>query len=374
MDISRLIAKYHLPIVFVAMLVLPFINSQFGIWKFERADENRSFKDSITVDLTHLDILAPEVELYVNDNFSFREPLLKLFHHLHFYVFKVSPHPDQTLVGREGWYFMSGKEKDIYEGRLNFTDETKKAFLSEWNRRKLIADSLDIGLYWVIAPMKHYVYPEHLPFNIHKNETRRVNELCAFMEDNIPGLVIDPMSGMLDFKESTKLFYQLDNHWNERSGYIATGILMDRIKKDYPDLAFDSLPFIEWKDSLVHAGIHHNVIGIESLSEIRQVPVIPNPRSVVAPEYEFPLPLGFAYPWEFERRFTSDTTQSKLRVLFIRDSFGNQMVPFVKEMFSETVFIFDAWQYEMDEAILEQVKPDILIYLTSEPLLESVLE
>ena len=71
-------------------------------------------------------------------------------------------------------------------------------------------------------------------------------------------------------------------------------------------------------------------------------------------------------------RNASDTTLP--RILFIRDSFGDLLIPFLKEPFSESVFIFDGWNYGLNKKIIETVKPDIVIFLGLETHLEHYIE
>ena len=80
--------KYLLPIVFLILLILPFINDQLKLWQFERKDENRQFRDSLSIDIKRLDYFPKEAESYLNDNFSFRTPLLNLYHEIKFSYFK----------------------------------------------------------------------------------------------------------------------------------------------------------------------------------------------------------------------------------------------------------------------------------------------
>ena len=91
---TKSISKYLLPLAFIAMLCLPVFNSLTQIWTYERADENRGFKDSLHIDIKKLDPFPKECEAYVNDNFSFRKPMLDVYHHVKFSSLKVSPHPD----------------------------------------------------------------------------------------------------------------------------------------------------------------------------------------------------------------------------------------------------------------------------------------
>ena len=89
--------------------------------------------------------------------------------------------------------------------------------------------------------------------------------------------------------------------------------------------------------------------------------------------YNFPSIPGFAYPWEYEHRFKNLTIKNGCRIVIIRDSFGTQIMPFMVESFDESVFIFDAWQYKLNEHIIDAVKPDIVLFLMVETHLEKIL-
>ncbi|MDG1518664.1 MAG: hypothetical protein P8Q42_11600 [Flavobacteriales bacterium] len=368
------VLKYLLPVFFILLLVLPFINNQMGIWKYEREGENRQFKDSLSVDINKLDDFPKEAESYFNDNFSFRTPLLELYHKMKFSYFKISPHPDKTIVGSDGWFFMAAKEKEIYGGNKDFSKAELDHFLSEWKNRKKYLDSMSIKAYWIIAPMKHYVYGESLPFNIYSSKKRRVNQLEKYLKSDFPNLIIDPLPLLLANKNNRKLFYKLDNHWNYHSGYLTTKKLLERIQADFPNSNIPEIRKYNWQNTVIQSGIHYKVIGVKDLSEIKQIPSIKNGMSIEDQKYGFKSIEGFPYPREYEVRYTNKQIKSGLKILFIRDSFSKQLIPFVREVFEESVFIFDAWRYQLNKPIIEVVKPDIVVYLGLETHLENMLK
>ena len=110
------------------------------------------------------------------------------------------------------------------------------------------------------------------------------------------------------------------------------------------------------------------------MSETKQTPLIKNGISIEDKKYGFKSIKGFPYPWSYEVRYTNKKIKSGLKILFIRDSFGDQLIPFVREVFKESVFIFDAWRYQLNKPIIEIVKPDIVVYLGLETHLEGMLK
>jgi hypothetical protein len=374
MKFSQYILKYHLVFVFLAIIALPLFNDLTGLWKFERKDENRAFRDSVSIDVNYLDIFPGEFEEYLNDNFSFRRPLLDFYHHFKFYYFKVSPHPNKTIIGLNGWFFNAEEEIEIYEGKKVLSDQDLKKFLKEWKYRKHYLDSSNIRFYWMIAPTKHNVYSENLPFNIHKSDKKKnVDQLKAVFQDELPGLIIDPTPELIAAKKMMKVYYQLDNHWNLRAGYMMSNLILSKIKSDFPDANIGDIPTYVWRDSIIQKGIHYKVLGIEELSETEKYPVIEKEFAVKAKKYGFKAPKYFPYKWNYERRFVNNNMDSGLRILVIRDSFGDKLMPFLKEPFQESVFLFDAWQYKLNKPIIEKVKPDIVVFISLETNIDNII-
>ncbi len=367
--------KYQLLIFFILLISLPLANSFFGFYTTERKDENRSFKDSLEINCKKLDKFPGDCEEYIKDNFSFRTPLLDIYHYIAFHYFKISPHPDQTIIGTKNWYFLAGKEVEIFEGRKSFSEKELNAFTEEWEKRIAYTDSLKIKTYWLICPFKHEVYSEYLPHTIFKgNKESRTQKLQKHLEQDFPRLIINPLNELLEQKKNHKLYYQLDNHWNLKAGEIVSKILVEHIQKDFPKQKIPAVPNYKWKDSVLQKGIHYNVLGIDNLQEKDAFPIISHEKAVAFPRYGFEAPEGFAYAWDYENRYMQTDMENGLRILVIRDSFGAQLIPFLKECFSESVFIFDAWKYKLDKNLIESVKPDILLYMSYSTHIDSFIE
>lgn len=351
-------------VFFTTLLVLPGLNASLGIWEYERKDENRTFQDTLVIDFTYLDKFPGDFESYYRDNFSFRTPLLDNYHRMQFYWFNKSPHPDQTIKGTNDWYFLAKDEKDIFEGKQNLTSEQLKQFLNVWKYRTNYLDSLGIPSLFIVAPIKHHVYSEYLPINVSQhNKTRRIVQLQEYFKDSLPGLVIDPVPALIEAKEEREVYYRLDNHWNYFGGSVAAEFLLSKIREKLPDVEIDDLPEVSWIDSTIYRGIHYRVIGIEDLHEDEVYPNREFDKSVKAKKYGFPPFPGFAYQSEHERRYVNAGMKEGVKLLMISDSFGLQMRWHLKESFKESVFIFDAWHYGLNKAVIEEYKPDIVVFM-----------
>jgi hypothetical protein len=343
------------------------------VWKFKREAENRTFKDSVEIKLDHLDAFPKDYEAFINDNFSFRTPLLNLYHHIKYYCWGISSHPDKTIMGKDGWFFVAGKEKDSYEGKIDFSPEQLKEFECEWTNRKSYLDSMHIKAYWVVCPMKYNVYPEKLPFNLRNNHISRRQQLLDYLKGKFSDVIVNPLSALLKAKDTMKVYYKLDDHWNTRGGYVISQVLLNRIKNDFPQLHVKSFVDYQWKDSIFNTGFHYKVLGIKSRTEDDKYPVVKNEFSLETAKYGFPPISDFPYPWDYERRFVNNKDTVGPKILIIRDSFGDQVLPFVKESFRESVFIFDSWRYGLNKNIIEKYRPDIVVFLGLETHLEHMI-
>ena len=373
MEKSNLI-KYQLIIIFLILLIIPALLGISGIEGFERKDENRVFRDSISFNINKLDNFPKDFEAFTNDNFYFRSPLLKIFHRSKHFIFKVSPHPDKTIIGRDGWLFKTGIELEILSGDKDFSPETLDSFSNEWNRRITYLKERDIPVFWIIAPMKHHVYTEHLPFNLRLSKTNRIDALIAHLKPDYPDLIINPLPVLKENKDKDNLYFKLDNHWNEHAGYLTTQLLLEKLKAEFPNKDIIDIPAFNWEGEVIHNGIHYHVMGIDELNEYAEYSAINNPQSRLAENFGFKPVEGFPYPESYERHFVNDSLKNGLRVLFIRDSFGEAVIPFTREVFKESLYIFDSWQFKLNEEIIEHFKPDVVIFLGLETNPENMLK
>jgi hypothetical protein len=349
------------------------MNTGGMLWKFKRENENRVFHDKLEINPAKLDNFPEDFEAYYNDNFPFRNPLLKAFHKIKFSVFHVSSDEENVIIGKDGWYFLGGSEKDNYEGRGNFSEHELELFTTLWNERLAYLSSKNIKTYWLICPTKHHIYSDKLPENV-KNpfgETR-TELLKKHLRKTSPGLVLDPTEFLKNQRKYYKLYFQLDNHWNQRAGNLITRYVIENMQKDFPKLQTDFLNDYTWKDTIKRDGIHKAALGIKELFEENE---IARPRHSFAKEidlYGFKAPKEFVYPWDYEKRY-ANAKSGNYRILVIRDSFGDDIIPFMKEAFQESVFIFDNWKYKMDKEIIENVKPDIVLYISMETHVENFI-
>ncbi len=370
-----LFKKYYFPFLFIAIISLPVINWNGWLIHFKRENENRNFCDSLGFNVNKLDNFPKDFDTYFNDNFSFRSPLLKAFHQIKFNIFHLPPERDDLIFGNDGWYFLGGDEKRIFEGREDFSKDELNKLKALWIERMAYFETQNIKTYWLICPIKHQIYKDKLPVSVRKkNKDSRTTILAKYLEKTLPNFdLINPESYLIAKKATGPLYFKLDNHWNDRAGYEITKLLLEKFQEDFPDIPSNIIERYTWKQATKIDGIHKAALGISDLSE--SVPIIDKRTEFALPvkKYGFVSPKDFPYAWKYELRF-QNKEKGKYRILVIRDSFCDAVEPFLKEAFEESVFIFDNWKYGLDKEIIETVKPDIVLYISLESHLKNFLQ
>ena len=85
-------------------------------------------------------------------------------------------------------------------------------------------------------------------------------------------------------------------------------------------------------------------------------------------------PDDFTYSQdEYCKRYCSDNPPNKLKAIVFRDSYANYSYRVFPQYIGEVLYIWDSWKYRVNEDIIENEKPDIVIYSVYEGYLERML-
>jgi alginate O-acetyltransferase complex protein AlgJ len=367
------ILNYIIVVVFGFILIAPIVNDNFHIFQFERKSENRKFNDSLSISINKLDNFPKDFEGYLSDNFAFRTPLIAFSKETKFRYFKVSPDKNKIIIGKKNRYFIANDHLRIYEGEIPFDKGWLDTLETEWTRRKHYLDSLGIPVRFVIAPIAHEIYPEELPNNILKRKGDDPITLSAKrLNKRYPHLVFNPIPVLLANKAKGKLYYELDNHWTENGGFLVAKTLLQEIKRDnYPNLDLSLLNKFTWEKTNRNIGHFVNVLAVEDLQEsILLVDKYP-PGVEELPVLSLDFHKEGVSVKDQQAHFRSKNCKNKLRVLVIRDSFGEALMPAIAACFGESLFIFDSWKYQLNKSIIENYKPDLVIFVTYEEKLKT---
>ncbi|MEJ0056479.1 MAG: hypothetical protein WDN75_12995 [Bacteroidota bacterium] len=368
MPFNRSIARFLNVIMVTSFLIIiffPLLDEGFGLHldKSENT-EKRILASRPNFSLESIEVFPSRYENYYNDNFSFRNSLVRLNSGITSKAYDLSAIPD-VLIGKEGWlYYISksqGNSREDYMGRLRVENFTLDSIKKKLERRSNYLNSRGIKFLVAVAPDKHSVYPDFIPSNVGKKGKfqTRLNQITNYLKANSSVQILDLRDALVDSRKTEPLptFKKTDTHWNYLGGFIAYQRIMEALNmvpKSKTDFKWDQQGPGEGLDL---AGMLGASEEFKELNEVTFTPLFKNDLVVnEIKEYEKPL-LG-----KVLRVFNND--QSLPKLLMFHDSFGGAILPFLPHHFRESVFVTESAVFVTDlysTAVIEKEKPDVVI-------------
>ncbi len=175
-------------------------------------------------------------EKNLEENFGFRNDLVRLNNQINYTAFKISGSND-IEVGKNNYLFQHGYV-DAYLGRKKISRNEMQTRL---NTLQQFSDSLkthNTKLIVMLAPGKASYYPEYLPRTDFK-KTKNNYELILDLKHDYNFHLVDVQATFLNIKGKTKypVFAQQGIHWTGYGAFIAMDQLVHEIEtKDNIDL------------------------------------------------------------------------------------------------------------------------------------------
>jgi hypothetical protein len=371
-------SKKAISAIFLSILLLPFILSSLNIPALfssgKTNTENRNLAKKPEININVLDGYPTQYSDYYNDQFPFRNILLQAYTDIKIRCFDESPVPDKVIIGKDYWLFYKLGELGLYDGSKKLSDSSLHVYLNELLRRKKYLDQRNCSMYLYIIPAKMVVYPEYFRKDIQRySEQTEGQQLAEYIKKNSDVHITYLLSALQQAKspDSPILYYKTDTHWNDYGAFIGCRAIIKQISGDFPNLKPLSEKDMTEKDTEYNTGNLSVMMRVQDYYAEKKPMVYPKKRlAVVAPNQNYPPPDNYLYPWLFQRG-TPDTTLPS--ALVIGDSFMAASMGFLAESFNHTAFIWDEWQYKLNENIVDRLKPNVVIYIMWEPELENVI-
>ena len=281
----------------------------------------------------------------------------------------VSVRPGNGYIGYDGWIYLGENyERSMSIHRDPVTAEGHALALAE--RENLAAwrgwfEAHGVPHVWfMIAPDKEDIYPEHMPRWAVPAAENLAEEIRATAD---PALVIDAVEALRVAKVQVDapLFYRTDTHWTVLGGRIAVESLMARLRTADPGLVLPDDP--PTRVAKVTPSGNGDLTRLLSITRplVDFGTEIP-PLGGVAPKFrvtDVAVPLGNGDGKIRLRLFESENALNKRTVLFLHDSFGGHMTDDFARLFDKTYHATYGRQVlDGMAAILEQVKPDFVVF------------
>lgn len=183
------------------------------------------------------------MENYLTDTLPFRSQIISG-------IVQKMRESTQRQIGRgvfgiNGWLYDNVKDGYSVNDFLGMFPLSEEDFIRHFtilNEKRMHFEFLGIKYYFFIAPNKTSVYPEFLPEDIQfaKGDSRLEQYMRHYYEyiiqHDVPDFIIVPTEALRQNKRDEFLYYPKDTHWNWTGRIVAGDELLDRLRRDFPDI------------------------------------------------------------------------------------------------------------------------------------------
>lgn len=285
-------------------------------------------------------------------------------------VLGISSDAEKVFFGKDKWLFLGegynhsvSKKIDGPEGYEKQIQNTIAA-MDGWN--KLTKASGARGFYILIGPDKDSIYTDKLPQWYVKSESTISQKLIEGSDFyvNTPSLLINAKK-----ETSHPLYFKTDTHWNELGAYVAFKGLISKSKMNGDDIVWpnDTMKFIETSYRTGDlARFQRSSYGLNDANvDISSPSVTDIPISIKSFNNGTVIYSGLNKKIEPPKEpllVSSPKALNKMKVLWIRDSFGTSMSRVMAYTFSETLQLHHArLSPNIIKNMMESYKPDYVI-------------
>jgi hypothetical protein len=301
-------------------------------------------------------------------NFDFALALLSRFSYPH----GISTNPSQVFIGKEDWLYLGDQyNKTVAQGRHGTTaKDAQIAGLigsateswSQWLNQK------GVSMFRVmLGPDKGTIYPEFLPDWAQPAAHSATDMLLANVSE---GLYVDTRMALRAAKSQfpESLYYKTDTHWNSLGAWVAFSAFETEIARSEEGLRrLTEQPIRRFMVTERQGGDLAKFLRLkETLRDTEVVIRIISDRAIETEHYDFDtgsLKRSGGNPEIHTARrpllVKSKHALNEKRVLWLRDSFGTAMSPFMAATFTETLQLhYDEAHPEVFARLVETFKPD----------------
>lgn len=346
---------FILILLFLIALVLPAADKIFLLDETSPSSEKREFSTLPAFPRSKESLIQfPEkFEAYYNDNFGFRNALIQWHSFVKLRWLGESPNPE-VVLGKDGWFYLNRDQSiDDFAGQVTLTTQELEMIRINLEVRFAWMEDHHIPYVMAVAPNKETIYPEHMPSRL-RNPGRptRLDQILSYLKEysHLPILDLRPPESQA--KSLGTLYFKTDSHWNPLGAYVGYREILHALSKTRPSLRpkdlseFDLQVKIDLGQDLANLMALTNSVEEETTLLI---PKTPRQAKILRPA---DLP-------EWQDKYISTHPDSKLPVaILLRDSFGDEMVPFLAEHFRRALY---PRHTDNDFDLILREKPDLVI-------------
>lgn len=281
---------------------------------------------------------------YFTDHFAFREEIVAADSGIRSRIFGVSS-TDDVIAGKNGWLYYTAtlddyQHKNSVSERMLFNMAHNTALMQEYT------EGLGKTFLFTVAPNKNTLYDENMPDRLRfrvaeKNDAARLLPWLDRENVNYVNL-FDLFEG-----QEEVLYYARDSHWNEKGAVLVYNTLLDACGK--PHETYGDAEPVQKKDYFGDLELMLFPVGGRAETRL-QYPIADTWRYVEGENVE-------------DQFIRTENEEGEGNLLMYRDSFGNSLLPYMAQTFSQAVFskrvpytMSDLVTCEPDVVVVERVE------------------
>ena len=223
--------------VFVPLIFLVLLGSFLDASKTQSERERR-----VLAQMPENPLFDPQAfESYLSDHIRGRELFLDLY-------FKLGVSMDfgtkHVLIGKNGWLFQNAFHNRYnlhtllsYANKVELSEKQLHKIQTNLLKMKKFCDDNHIKMYLTFPPDKHRIYARYMPsYILRENRLSLAKRVSTIVPDGIRFVKLEDKMMAEGLNEDVLLYYKTESHWSEDGAYFAYSLLMDEIKKDFPDV------------------------------------------------------------------------------------------------------------------------------------------
>lgn len=298
-----------------------------------------------------------------NDRFGLRDALLIGNGMLKVFGFGVGPGPNH-VIGKEGWIFWRGAGVlEAWRGANPLAGDSLAAWVRRLEDRRARCAALGARYLFVLVPEKISVYPEFLPERYAKIGPSRSDALfLALQGSGIDALDLRKTvahAKLLDSPGNTA-YFEHGTHWRTWCAALAANAILEHLKPVFPSL--EPIPLSAFAPQHLDGlgDSEARAMYLDGFFEQEEHAVAPaTQRSTTERLGGFPRVRTTRLPEAADRP----------RAVVFHDSFGIYFEKPLAESFAALTMI---WSYAFDPALIEREKPDVVIEIFAERVLQTL--
>lgn len=287
------------------------------------------------------------------------------------YSYGINIFSDQVVIGKNNWLFLGDNyAKTVTMARngveISYAEAAgvKNNILYDWRLFFFDRGVKDFKI--LVGPNKSSIYSEFLPSWIKLSSETKINMLISSASNNY---YIYPKEALLAAKQNYTnhdLYYKTDTHWNSLGGWIAFDYFVSELKKENSEIKYNNSIYLK-EYSEINGGDLSSFLRLSALLKDKQPDFDILPVSEVSTEckkfYTNEVYSCVDNPEIISQQepllVVSKGAENTKKVLWLRDSFGTAISPYMARLFSEVIQVHYAnVNKEQLVGLVEKFNPD----------------